>query len=144
MNVKQAKLLLILADEVESQERFKKNGAKFDMGVFYNGEPTDANPSTGYPPCGSACCAIGLCPFIPALATAGWSYDRYNRPVFQEENGFYAAARAFGLSYDEAYSLFTPATVGDPPGHDAPKAVAERLRGAVRKLCPEAIPEDVR
>jgi hypothetical protein len=86
--------------------------------------------------CGATACAFGWACSIPSFRKAGLKLvkDDYNQiyPIYKEREGFGAAQEFFGITYNEADTLFYPYTY-EKQDRKSPKAVVKRIRQLVKK-----------
>ena len=83
--------------------------------------------------CGTTACALGWATTIPEFRVAGLKLTQRGDPINYRAGatGFSAAQGIFGISWDQAHSLFMPSTEAE---HKAtPKYVARKIRRFVKE-----------
>lgn len=86
------------------------------------------------PHCGTAACALGWAAAYPEFKEAGFSVDQYGSPMFEGAVDYYAGVLFFGLTYDEATTVFRSTMHDDIAKGISQKAVfLNRLRALLLK-----------
>ena len=122
---KGGKLLLALADFLENDPRVKGH---FNMSTIVDARMKGARPDLAE--CGSAACAMGWAPHVPAIRRAGLAYRAHSREkwAYLTFDGEWQPFRdlavyTFDISYSAAGELFL-----SRPRNHTPKQVARNIR----------------
>lgn len=137
---KGGKLLLALADFLENDPRVKGH-FEMDYAVVQGASRKPGKKDVpDLAACGSAACALGWAPYVPAIAKARvlrWDFNPAGFPRWvvsladsDQEGGDVGAigAAAFGISEEDGAHLFGESR----DGHRTPKQVARNIRRFVK------------
>src|ERR1700683_1178047 len=119
--------LLKLADLLEADAR-TKNGIRFDYWNF--GEVSNPKKPLS---CGTEACALGLAALSGEFKDGGLDYelDEYGFIKFlmkgRRLGPFAAAAKVFGITYNQAGTLFSPQVRDKVKGAEAERDVAKKI-----------------
>ena len=121
-----SKRLLKLADFLDTVPR-----KRFNLGLWqqYGFKPKAESA------CGTVACAMGWACTIPSFKRAGLKAHKDDRyPIFENQEGFSAAAKFFDISFPQAERLFSSSGYGNRFNSDAvtPKKVAKAIRNFVK------------
>lgn len=109
MDIRQAKLMLKLADHLHAHKEPKKgeNGVGFDMATFYDNDASDGHGCFKNHPCGTAACALGHAGLMPCFRRIGLKTNRIEGTVcFGKVSEWDAASDVFGIPSSDSFLLF--------------------------------------